>query len=87
MSVEYDPDFEVYLDLGRYVDLDQEIARLEKERARSQKESASLQSTLQNPKFLAKAPQEKVDEKKQRLVELETKQKKLGETLDEFRIS
>lgn len=57
-------DIEIYLPLSGLVDLTQEVLRLEKELKKLEGELARAQSKLNNPGFLAKAPQEVVAEEK-----------------------
>jgi len=51
---------EIYLPLKGLIDIDKEVARLEKELANLDKEVARLAGKLNNPGFLAKAPAEVV---------------------------
>ncbi|MGF1510577.1 MAG: valine--tRNA ligase [Myxococcota bacterium] len=84
MAAIYDPAFEVYLDLGRYVDLSEEVGRLEKEIAKATKELESTRIRLSNRNFVDKAPPEKVEAARAHLQALETKAAKLTETRDEL---
>jgi valyl-tRNA synthetase len=56
-----DPQFELYLDLGKHVDLEAELARIEKETAAAQKKLEEVAKKLENPKFLAGAKPEVVE--------------------------
>jgi valyl-tRNA synthetase len=56
-----DPAFELYVDLGRYVDLAAERARIEKDLATLQKKLAGVSAKLANPKFIGGAPPEVVE--------------------------
>jgi valyl-tRNA synthetase len=72
MAAQYDTAFELYLDLGRYIDLKVEIERLDKEIAKSQKDLASTEKTLATPGFADRAPPDKVQAtiaRKQEIVE------------------
>lgn len=84
MAAQYDPAFELYLDLGKYIDLALELDRIDKDAAKSEKERANAEKTLANPDFANKAPQERVDATKARLVELTERLAKLAETRAEL---
>ena len=73
------------MDLGRYVDLSEEVRRLEKALEKSQKEAASHRTGLENPDFVGRAPPEKVEEKRRAMAEAEERARKIGETLTELR--
>ncbi len=66
-ATQYDEAFELYLDLGKYIDLGEEIARLDKEIARLEKAVAQIRGKLDKPAFVERAPAEKVDEARQRV--------------------
>lgn len=51
----------------RLVDIEKEIERLKKEEARLTKEIARATGMLNNPNFVGKAPQSKIDEEKAKL--------------------
>ncbi|MEZ4272705.1 MAG: valine--tRNA ligase [Myxococcota bacterium] len=85
MAAQYDPAFELYLDLASYVDIKEEFKRLEKEISRSQKELEQVIKRLDNPKFAERAAPEAVDEARARRRELEGLLVKLQETLQELR--
>jgi valyl-tRNA synthetase len=84
MVAAYDPAFELYLDLRRYVDLADEVSRLDKEIERTRKDLASTQGRLANPKFVSKAPPDKVEEARRHLQGLESKLTKLSESRAEL---
>ena len=52
------------------IDKDAEIARLEKEIDRKQKDKARAESKINNPNFVEKAPQDVVQKEKDKLAEL-----------------
>jgi valyl-tRNA synthetase len=56
----------IALPLGDFVDVAAEGARLEKEIAREEKEGAKLEAKLANPDFLERAPEEVVEENRER---------------------
>jgi valyl-tRNA synthetase len=84
MAAQYDPAFELYLDLGKYIDLAVEIDRIDKDVVKSEKERANAEKTLSNPEFTSKAPQERVDATKARLAELSERLTKLAATRAEL---
>ena len=59
-----DPAFELYIDLGKHVDIDAELKRIEKETANVQKKLAQVSKKLENPKFLAGAKPDVVEAQK-----------------------
>lgn len=81
---QFDKDFELYLDLARYVDLKEELARLDKETAKAQKDLESAQKTLANPKFVNRAPADKVEGVRARARDLEAQIAKLEATRAEL---
>lgn len=64
------PGVEVILPLAGVIDVEAERARLAKEIAKHEKDSASLERKLQNPKFLERAPAEVVAKDRARVAEL-----------------
>lgn len=58
---------EVYLPLRGLLDLDKEIARVEKEIAQALQEQSRLEGKLNNPGFVAKAPEEVVAKEREKL--------------------
>jgi valyl-tRNA synthetase len=85
MAAQYDPAFELYIDLGKYVDLKDEVARLEKTVVKTEKQIEQLEKNLANPDFIARAPAETVEEKRAALEESRTHVAKLQATLKELR--
>jgi valyl-tRNA synthetase len=65
-----DPLFELYLDLGKHVDLDAELARIEKEMGAAQKKLEEVTRKLENPKFLAGAKADVVEAQRAKDAEL-----------------
>jgi valyl-tRNA synthetase len=84
MAAQYDPAFELYLDLGKYIDLSVELERLAKEIGKTEKELASAEKTLANPDYAQRAPADKVEATRVRAVELKDKLSKLGATQTEL---
>lgn len=64
---------EVQLPLAGLFDVNKELARLTKQKAKIEKELSSISARLKNPKFLEKASEEVVAETKQQVVEAEEK--------------
>jgi valyl-tRNA synthetase len=58
---------EVYLPLRGLLDLDKEIARVEKEIAQALQEKSRLEGKLNNPSFTAKAPEQVVAKEREKL--------------------
>ncbi|WP_335869170.1 valine--tRNA ligase [Bacillus sp. 2205SS5-2] len=57
---------ELYLPLAGLINIDEEIARLEKEREKWNKEVMRVQGKLNNERFISKAPQSVVDEEREK---------------------
>jgi valyl-tRNA synthetase len=73
---------EVAVPLEGLIDFAQERARLERERDKLQKEAARLEAQLANPQFTERAPVEKVNELRERLVDITQRLRALAETLE-----
>ena len=58
---------ELFMPLGELVDVDKEIARLEKDKKNVEGEIARAQGKLDNPGFVAKAPAHLIEQEKQKL--------------------
>ncbi|MEM6368639.1 MAG: valine--tRNA ligase [Myxococcota bacterium] len=84
MAAHYDPAFELYLDLSRYVDLSEELARLDKDIGRTEKELGATSGKLANASFVERAPADKVQETRNREAELKEKLEKLAATRAEL---
>ncbi len=61
------PQAAVYMPFAELVDLEKELERLKKEEERLTKELARVNGMLNNEKFMSKAPQNKIDEEKEKL--------------------
>ncbi|MEE9385286.1 MAG: valine--tRNA ligase [Nannocystaceae bacterium] len=68
---------EVFVPLAGLIDVAEERARLDRERAKKEKELVAVSRKLENEKFLARAPLEVVEKEKTRRVELEASLAKL----------
>ncbi len=75
---------EVILPLAGAVDLEQERARLAKERARAEQDLQAIAKKLDNPGFVAKAPPEVVAKEKERRTALEGRLVELDKLLRTF---
>ena len=71
----------VSLPLAGVIDLDAEIARLKREAARIGKDIARIDAKLGNAEFMAKAPEEVVEEQRERLAEAAALKAKTAELL------
>jgi valyl-tRNA synthetase len=74
-------DATVALPLEGMIDFDKERARLNKETEKIDKDMAGIDARLNNPAFVAKAPQEVLDESRELKVELEARKAKVAEAL------
>jgi valyl-tRNA synthetase len=86
MVAQYDEAFELYIDLGKYLDLNEEIGRLDKTIGKTEKEIEGAEGVLSNDAFVARAPADKVEEKRaqleaarERLVKLKATRAELAE--------
>ncbi len=61
------PEAVIYMPFKELVDIEKEVERLRKEEIRLQKELERVENMLQNEKFIAKAPQTKIDGEKEKL--------------------
>ncbi len=75
---------DIYLPLADLIDMDKEIARLNKELANCANELKRLEGKLNNAEFIKKAPAQVVEKEKQKQGELEEKQKSLQKHLAEL---
>ena len=83
-AAQYDTAFELYVDLARYVDIQAELERLDKEIGKTEKERASIDKTLSNPNFTARAPAEKVEAAHAKKAEVAERLEKLQNTRAEL---
>jgi valyl-tRNA synthetase len=75
-------DVEVVMPLGGLIDVAAEKARIAKDVARVDKEIATLEKKLGNADFLARAPEDVVEEQRARLAEEQTRRRRLAEALE-----
>jgi valyl-tRNA synthetase len=69
------------LPLGDVIDLAKERARLEKEIQRAQTEIAKIDAKLGNADFMARAPEDVVEEQRERRADAEALAQRLGEAV------
>lgn len=78
-------DIEVHIPLGSLVNLDEEILRIENEIKDLNKEIKRCEGMLNNPNFMSKAPQVKVDQEKQKLLDYKDRYEKAKTRLMELK--
>jgi valyl-tRNA synthetase len=83
-AAQFDPAFELYVNLTQYVDITVELERLDKEIAKATKEIEAADTTLANPNFVDRAPPEKVAATRERKAEAEARLAKLNATRAEL---
>ena len=75
----------VGLQLSGLVDLDAERARLAKEMQKADADIARVDAKLGNPNFVARAPEEVVEEEKEKREEAQARKAKIAEALDRLK--
>jgi len=75
------------LPLKGIIDLDAERARLAKELAKADADFARVDAKLNNPNFVARAPEEVVQEEKEKREEVLARKAKILEALERLRAS
>ncbi len=78
-------DAAVYIPLTELVDIDKEIERLEKEKAKLEGEIKRASGMLSNPKFVDKAPATKVEEEKAKLAKYTEMAEQVAERLAQLK--
>ncbi len=71
----------IYIPLAGVIDFDAEKARLTKRHLQIEKDIEAARKTLENPKFIERAPEKVVSQKKDLLERLNTEQNKLSRSL------
>jgi valyl-tRNA synthetase len=79
-----DPCFELYVDLGKHVDLEAEVSRIDKEMTAVTKKLDRITRKLINPEFLGNAPAEVVEREKAKDRELKQMLQKLEALRKEY---
>ena len=72
---------EIYLPLADLIDYEKEIERLEKEKSKLQSELDRVNGKLNNEKFMSKAPENVVDEEREKLVKYQSMMEKVIERI------
>ena len=75
----------IALPLAGVVDFAAELARLEKELDKINKDIAQIEGRLGNDQFVAKAPAHVIAEAKQRLEELSARKQKVNEAIERLK--
>ena len=75
----------IFIPMSELVDKDKEIARLEKEKAKVQKDIDFLSNKLNNQGFIAKAPEKLVEAEKAKLTAAEEKMAKINQSIEAFK--
>ena len=73
-----------YIPLEELVDKEKEIARLKAENAKMDKEIARSNGMLNNPKFVSKAPEAKVEEERTKLAKYKAMKQQIEEQLERY---
>jgi valyl-tRNA synthetase len=71
-----------FIPMNELVDKDKELARLEKEKAKVQKDIDFSSNKLNNQGFLAKAPQQQVENEKQKLAKALAKMESINKSIE-----
>ncbi len=79
------PDFEMFTSLEGLIDVEKEIARLEKQLAEKQKHLKSTQGKLSNEKFVNNAPADVVQLQRDQLADLERQVRSIKTNLNELK--
>ena len=76
---------EIYLPLSGLIDMEKEIARLEKEVEKAQQEIARVEGKLHNEGFIAKAPAAVIEKEKEKLAQYQANASALIERLNSYK--
>ncbi|MDP7038982.1 MAG: valine--tRNA ligase, partial [Myxococcota bacterium] len=76
----------VVVPLAGLIDIDAEIARLQKSLEKTKEECERIQKKLSNASFVERAPKDIVEREKQRLAELSLKEEKLGDNIKALKV-
>ncbi len=80
-------DLEIAIEVEReMLDLNQERMRLEREISKIDSEMEKIRAALQDEAFLQGAPKEIIEQRRERVLEMETKRKRLEESLRQVRL-
>ena len=75
----------IILPLADLIDLDAEVARQQKKLDKLTGEKKSLEGRINNPKFVANAPQELIEQTKSRIAEIEVQEKTISDLISSLR--
>ena len=75
----------IIIPLENLIDFNEEIARQEKKITKLSAERKSLEGRINNPKFVANAPVELVNQTKDRIAEIEIQEKAINELIDSLK--
>jgi valyl-tRNA synthetase len=75
----------IIVPLADLIDLDAEIARQQKKLDKLTGEKKSLEGRINNPKFVANAPQELIEQTKSRIAEIEVQEKTISDLISSLR--
>ncbi|HEY54177.1 MAG TPA: valine--tRNA ligase [Caldilineae bacterium] len=75
-------DITIFLPLGGMVDVEAELARLQKQLAETEKRIRGAEARLGNENFVSKAPAKVVEQARQTLADLQTQRAKLAEQIE-----
>lgn len=75
----------LFIPLSGLINIEEEIARLEKESVRLDGEIKRCEGMLNNPNFINKAPQAKIDTERNKLLDYQQKKKSVLEKLEEYK--
>ena len=74
----------IFIPMDQLVDKEKELARLNKEREKAQKDIDFLSKKLNNPGFLAKAPEQLVNAEKEKLAKAQEKMDKIMQSIKAY---
>ncbi len=74
-----------FIPMNELVDKDKEIARLNKEKEKVQKDIDFLSGKLNNPGFIAKAPEKLIEAEKAKLAKAEEKMQKINQSIESMK--
>ena len=75
----------IFIPMDELVDKEKELARLDKERAKVQKDIDFLSGKLNNQGFISKAPEKLIEAEKAKLAKAEEKMAKIMQSMENFR--
>lgn len=76
---------EIYLPVGDLLDVEKEIARLSAEQCKLESEIEKVAKKLQNPQFIARAPEEIINKDRAALADNEAKRNRIKENISSLR--